>query len=1171
MSSPTRPNLMRVRGFAAANPSDDDDDDDNFRDTSGHHDGNDASMEEGGEEVGGGGEDDQYPAASILKLPSFFLSSNRLLVNAHDEAERQAKQQQTQNYEAVMKRFQVRRVAVRAFSTSNVSSHTTTRGSPPTSSGHSLAHTPGRRETEPALQSKDDLLEKGEHDAVTQQHQRSRQQRHNSAEDMAAQPVKSIPAVSIRSVDRHSVPSTTGSQRRSRTKGYAHSYPPESKRSTRFTLHRFVVKKKRRMLRRLRRFITNLSSVIYPTSTFQRVREGVLVNLFVVQLILLPLLPIYFPKEKALIMGLQFVSEWIYFLDCALGFNTAFFRKTTNELVTNRREIASHYFCGWFAMDILSSIPINTVVYLASADHQGLFELSALTYLFIDNVARIPRFVSFFRMLQALRTAARALKAGQNFWTWVLLYSRYSHLLRVAILVFMVMLLEHYMACFWQYLTPPPAPGTAEISALELYLRNFYLVVLLVHGQSVNTASVAQTIYSISAVFLGSFVVAIVFGNVAMLVSNFNSSATNYQRNMEKVFATMKKMKLPPELQDRIHQFFTHLWQEYDSVDADLVKFPKELTPTLALEVGLCKYMNLITGVSYWRECSPDFVSHVIRNLVVRVYLPDDFVLRRREINHDLFMINRGTCELTHPSPEAEFPKGANELQLLSTLYVSRQASAVSPSALKFHKKHTKFHHSVRESDASSSGSPFGPELLRPGEVFGGMGLLLNYEQQFNVRAVTHVEMCVLSRHEFQKILMRFQHDRPTVLTALLEDVILKNELPFSMEDVFGVSVVDEEQSSAEMVEAGAGTGTDLDLSRSPAALNMDQRPQTNDSKTQLTPSEAAHFLMKKINHEGVDPSIKFGFQQVDLPPKSQDLVVQNEESTERVEQQEELIPAPSTRFASFSSAQPVAATAATPTEPSVQTQTVKESSSSHDECELRLASTDNTSSKLPGLPQYQHDRRRSSSSHRRRSSAQPVVVPEQLAHLQVEMTSLTTRVEGVEGSQAFVLSALEALQQSVARIKLNVMTQPSSHSHLPLRRAASTDTERSDLRVLRQERSMHKILSLPSNWEASGDAHQQQQQDDTLGGQMQSSFSRSGFRLRVSRAMPPRSHTGLTPKEFVPEKPESSRTRSSAHPSARRASMFPRRSPVLASKPSLVKKRELLADSLWTQYPSPK
>lgn len=185
--------------------------------------------------------------------------------------------------------------------------------------------------------------------------------------------------------------------------------------------------------------------------------------------------------------------------------------------------------------------------------------------------------------------------------------------------------------------------------------------------------------------------------------------------------------------------------------------------------------------------------------------------------------------------------------------------------------------------------SPFSSDLLRPGEVFGGMGLLLNFEQQFNVRAVTHVEMCVLTRHEFQKILMRFQHDHPTVLMALLEDVILKNELPFSMEKVFRVTLVDEEQANEEL----DGMETDFSLK---SVLDMDQEPQASDPKTKLTPLEAAHFLMKKINLQAVDLSIKFGFQQVDpspTPPEPQDAGTQNETIHERAEQRDE--PASST------------------------------------------------------------------------------------------------------------------------------------------------------------------------------------------------------------------------------------------------------------------------------------
>lgn len=92
MNGATRSNLIRMRslpaqqmrGFAVANPSELSSDDDDFSDVLDHGDGDE-------DEEGEGGEDDQYSAAVVLKLPSFFSSSNQLLVSAHGEAERQAR------------------------------------------------------------------------------------------------------------------------------------------------------------------------------------------------------------------------------------------------------------------------------------------------------------------------------------------------------------------------------------------------------------------------------------------------------------------------------------------------------------------------------------------------------------------------------------------------------------------------------------------------------------------------------------------------------------------------------------------------------------------------------------------------------------------------------------------------------------------------------------------------------------------------------------------------------------------------------------------------------------------------------------------------------------------------------------------------------------------------
>ncbi|GMF25816.1 unnamed protein product [Phytophthora lilii] len=90
------------------------------------------------------------------------------------------------------------------------------------------------------------------------------------------------------------------------------------------------------------------------------------------------------------------------------------------------------------------------------------------------------------------------------------------------------------------------------------------------------------------------------------------------------------------------------MWSEYRSLDG-IVKFQRELAHTLGLELGLYKYMNLVVKIPFWESCSPDFATQIILNLAVRVYLPDDYVVRKGDSGDEMLMINRGVCELSDP------------------------------------------------------------------------------------------------------------------------------------------------------------------------------------------------------------------------------------------------------------------------------------------------------------------------------------------------------------------------------------------------------------------------------------------------------------------------------------------------------------------------------------------
>lgn len=416
------------------------------------------------------------------------------------------------------------------------------------------------------------------------------------------------------------------------------------------------------------------------------------------------------------------------------------------------------------------------------------------------------------------------------------------------------MLTSHYLACFWHYVSDDRPPITAGHSVIAAYVADFYYAVCLIQGQgntSDEDSNVSENVFSIVAVLVGSVILAIVFGNVAMLVANFNANTTNYQRKIEAVFATMNKLHLPEPLRDRIHQYYTHLWTEYESLDGDIVKFSNELTHPLALEVGLFRYMNLVLDIPFWRECSPDFITQIVLLLAVRVYLPDDYVIRKGEIGDELFMLNRGICEITemhnalhmaeadpqdmedmdheadHQQHNEDDDQDEAEHRDSVLMDADDAASGESGAAVR-----------VRPMSpllSSSSGSSAGKKHLSsrevriyPGQAFGEMSLLMNYERTANIRAVTHAEVCVLARAPFQQLLARYKADRRVVLREILQSCIERNEIPFPWEQLL---------------------------------------LHTDKAKLQtMTSSQVAEALTEFIDVELADESIKYGFQAFNVP-----------------------------------------------------------------------------------------------------------------------------------------------------------------------------------------------------------------------------------------------------------------------------------------------------------------
>ncbi|KAE9041399.1 hypothetical protein PR002_g4477 [Phytophthora rubi] len=461
------------------------------------------------------------------------------------------------------------------------------------------------------------------------------------------------------------------------------------------------------------------------------------------------------------------------------------------------------------------------------------------------------------------------MRVANHFTEW-LRYSRYSHLLGIAKLMWLVLLIAHYMACFWHVVSSIEGIQTRSVG--EKYAADYYYAVSLIQGQGNAGGTYEENLFSSVAIIVGSVILAIVFGNVAMLVSNFNANETNYHRKMEAVYETMEKMDLPLRLRERVNEYYKHAWVEYEALDGNINKFQQELTHTLGIEIGLYKHMNLVVMVPFWKDCTPDFLTQIVLNLDVRVYMPDDYVVRRRETSSEMMMINRGYCKLTKPSADAyeedDDQAGGREIYELSEddddnsdeinsdddgleifgggmfgASIGRFTGDTNGQVSDFT--------DVRRFRTAHGRRPSYPEgtearksrkyrqYLHPGQAFGEMSLLMNYKRTATIRAVTFVEMCVLSRQDFQNVISRYPEDRRRVLTAMLESCIEKNVIPLPWESILQV-VSGKRRQSGKKNSFRAST-----IATIPA-------------------SDVARILVDAIDINVPDESIKYGFQNFD-------------------------------------------------------------------------------------------------------------------------------------------------------------------------------------------------------------------------------------------------------------------------------------------------------------------
>ena len=167
---------------------------------------------------------------------------------------------------------------------------------------------------------------------------------------------------------------------------------------------------------------------------------------------------------------------------------------------------------------------------------------------------------------------------------------------------------------------------------------------MVILGSDIGPFTPSQAVFCIMIFIIGSILIAMLFGNISLLMMKLNSKNTIYQNKLSELEFKLKQKNIPSSLCNRVFEYFDFCWRKR-KIFEQMSDF-SELSIPLQKECMIFLHKDLIMNVPLFCHLETNEILRIIQKLKTEIYMPGDKIIREGEKGNEMYFLAEGVVEV---------------------------------------------------------------------------------------------------------------------------------------------------------------------------------------------------------------------------------------------------------------------------------------------------------------------------------------------------------------------------------------------------------------------------------------------------------------------------------------------------------------------------------------------